>query len=838
MFIKSQTEMPDKAGDQKSYWAFISYSSKDRKWGEWLHRRLENYPIPSEFRGLEVFDGAVLGKNLRPVFRDRDELAGSSNLGEAIHTALEASRFLVVLCSKNAGKSKWVNKEIEDFQAMGKGGRILALILDGEPNATAQGLTDEECFPPALRYPAEPIAGDLRKEGDGKERGFLKVLAGIAQLDFDKLYRRHERVQARKRLTVILFAFLLSTVFAGLALFAWQQRSVAIQHRISAERARYRAESAARETENLIVFIIFDLRDKLKPLGKLDLLEGIYEKAEGYFQNHHDRRNILDSERIRAADLMNRADLFKAKGDLKAALAAANEAVEIFEKLIALNPDITLWKHDLCVSLIKIGDLLSMTGDVSRAAKRYRRSAEIAEKEIMPNETVSPSWWETLFSAKKSLGHLAADSGDLSDAEGLYRQALSIAEKLSAFDPNNVSWQRELSVSHGTLGELLKGTRNLKEAKKHIIVSLAIIEKLVVRAPDNTDWLRDLMANYNQTGKILMLTDNVSGAGKHFRLALEIAERLTKLDASQTLWQSDLSDCHLNLGNLLTASNEFDEAEKHAHKALETTERLINHDARNQEWQRDLFFIYAQLGMISTLRKSWDAAQEWLQKGLAIADQIIARYKNDDYYSIRENALNLLNNCQVQQADLEAALSTQERLATHFREKNDAAGVVSSLIVKVMFQNKLGKDDDAAATWFRIKEFGLAMEDLPKILLVFELTGDMKTPVEACLKRIEDAPLSGIGIKVEKAEGGLMIQEVIQKGAAFDDGRLKQGDVITAVAQADGVFKELAHLSVQDGCALLKGKNGTRVRLRVREMPSGELSSEREMTLGRKPLPQ
>lgn len=57
----------------QEYWAFVSYSSKDRKWGEWLHRRLENYPIPAEFQGLEIFDGAVLGKNLRPVFRDRDD---------------------------------------------------------------------------------------------------------------------------------------------------------------------------------------------------------------------------------------------------------------------------------------------------------------------------------------------------------------------------------------------------------------------------------------------------------------------------------------------------------------------------------------------------------------------------------------------------------------------------------------------------------------------------------------------------------------------------------------------------------------------------------------------
>ena len=184
------------------------------------------------------------------MFRDRDELAGSANLGEAIHSALKDSRFLVVLCSKNSAKSKWVNKEIEDFQALEKGDRILALILDGEPNAKNP---EEECFPPALRYPAEPIAGDLRKEGDGKARGFLKILAGISQVGFDDLYRRHERAQAKKRMIAAITAVLLISVFAGLAGYATLQRSRAIaqkkQAELSEEEANSQKQNAMHQTE-------------------------------------------------------------------------------------------------------------------------------------------------------------------------------------------------------------------------------------------------------------------------------------------------------------------------------------------------------------------------------------------------------------------------------------------------------------------------------------------------------------------------------------------------------------------------------------------------------------
>ena len=215
----------------KTFWAFISYSSLDKKWGAWMHKKLENYPIPSDFQGEELFDGAVLGKNLRPIFRDRDELSGSAELGPAIMEALEKSRFLIVLCSKNSAKSEWVNKEIEDFKTLkqGNGQRILALIIDGEPNATSSNKSDsaEECFPPALRYPLEPLAGDLRKEGDGKERGFLKVLAGITQLSFDKLYRRHERAQQKKRVLLGITAVTIIALLSFLTIFALNQKKEA-----------------------------------------------------------------------------------------------------------------------------------------------------------------------------------------------------------------------------------------------------------------------------------------------------------------------------------------------------------------------------------------------------------------------------------------------------------------------------------------------------------------------------------------------------------------------------------------------------------------------------------
>jgi hypothetical protein len=60
------------------YWAFISYSQRDRKWGEWLIRALETYRIPKPLVGKQTPSG-VVPTRLTPIFRDRDELSGAAD---------------------------------------------------------------------------------------------------------------------------------------------------------------------------------------------------------------------------------------------------------------------------------------------------------------------------------------------------------------------------------------------------------------------------------------------------------------------------------------------------------------------------------------------------------------------------------------------------------------------------------------------------------------------------------------------------------------------------------------------------------------------------------------
>jgi hypothetical protein len=176
--------------NNKKYKSFISYSHKDETVAARLHRSLETFSIPKNLVGLETEHG-VIPRRLSPIFRDREELPSATDLGQKVELALEQSSSLIVICSPDAARSRWVNEEILAFND-----RIFSLIVRGEPNASRSPESEtEECFPEALRFnlnadgklsskPAEPIAADARPGKDGRYNARLKLISGILGVGF------------------------------------------------------------------------------------------------------------------------------------------------------------------------------------------------------------------------------------------------------------------------------------------------------------------------------------------------------------------------------------------------------------------------------------------------------------------------------------------------------------------------------------------------------------------------------------------------------------------------------------------------------------------------------
>ena len=233
-----------------TYRAFLSYSHRDREWGEWVHQRLESWSVPKDLVGQAKAAGPVPAK-LRPIFRDRFDLEAGHSLREQVVAALGASDALIVVCSPHSAKSTYVNEEIRQFKALGRGHRVFPIIVDGVP-----GDPQTECFPDALRRRVatdgsltdqidEPIAADAREDGDGRELAILKLIAGLIGIDLDEI-RKREAIELRRRqrrsAVIAGVMALLAVVAAGAAFVAWQQRNAAVEARNEAVERRKEAE--------------------------------------------------------------------------------------------------------------------------------------------------------------------------------------------------------------------------------------------------------------------------------------------------------------------------------------------------------------------------------------------------------------------------------------------------------------------------------------------------------------------------------------------------------------------------------------------------------------------
>lgn len=203
--------------ERNKYYAFISYKRQDEKWAIWLQHRIEHFRLPSSLNGI---NGNSTGY-LRPVFRDASELSAGV-LADEIQEALDSSRYLIVICSPNAARSKWVNKEAQHFIECGKVERIIPFIVDGVPNSEQP---DNECFPTALlQLPEAKELLGVNINEMGRNAAAIKVIAHMLGVDFDTLWRREEKERKKKNRLLFFILTALLILFASLTFVILNQK--------------------------------------------------------------------------------------------------------------------------------------------------------------------------------------------------------------------------------------------------------------------------------------------------------------------------------------------------------------------------------------------------------------------------------------------------------------------------------------------------------------------------------------------------------------------------------------------------------------------------------------
>ncbi len=464
---------PDKNPRSKtqSFSAFLSYSHADASTARKLHSQLETYRLPAGIKIAEENRPSTNsnGKStLGKIFRDKEDLPAAQDLSAAVTEALDSSKVLIVMCSPAAKASPWVAREIDYFKTRYPARPILAAIIEGEP---------ETAFPDELRKDgAEPLAADLRKEGDGWKLGFLKIVAGIAGVPLDLLVQRDGQRQTRRVMVVTGIVTIIALAMGTMTMIAFQ--------------ARDEAQFQRQEADGLVAYMIDELHDELKGVGRLDVMEGVNERALQYYANQGDLSYLSEDELQTWARTLHRAGtLAEDRGKLDEAILWFSEAHRTTEELLKRSPHDAERIFSHAQSAYYVGYIAWEKQSLKPALEHWQAYRDLAEElyEIEPGKP--RSFLELGYAEGNLCTFYLGEDRNLPRAEQHCLQAIAFLEKGREAAPSNKALAKTLANRQGWLAKLYSRSDRHQDALNLRRQEYALVTDLLGKDPQNRDLL-------------------------------------------------------------------------------------------------------------------------------------------------------------------------------------------------------------------------------------------------------------------------------------------------------------------------------------------------------------
>ena len=530
------------------YKAFLSYSHSDQKEAAWLHAALEKYRLPKQLlKILRSENGATASDRLGRIFRDRDELPAADDLTAEVKKALQSSEFMIVLCSPRAAASRWVNKEVIEFKKLRGEAAVLPIILEGEPNASSGSDASLECFPPGVRFRldadgslsrkhAEPIAADIRKTKDGRQRALLKLIAGLLGVGLDRLVER-EMQRKQRRVIAVTAASMLGTVVMGALTY-------------QALTARLEAEQNRAQAENLVEFMLTDLKQKLEPVGRLDVLDAVGGKAVEYY-------DAQPLARMPDASLGRRSRAFHVLGEVQNRRGNLDGAQAMFDQASAAT------------------------------ASLLERDPDNADRIFEHSQSV---YWT---------GFQDWQRANYKDAQRNFEKYKELSQQLVAADPANLDWQVELAYAHSNLATLLlRQFGKPREALAGFLAAQDGFTAVSAARPEVLDYKLELADKYAWAADAYKQFGSVENVLKNRRKQQEILREVLMQDERHAYARQDLLISLMGEARILVMKGDQEAASSVLDQAAQIGAELTTSDPSNMHWLE----IY---GSVLYLRAEW-----------------------------------------------------------------------------------------------------------------------------------------------------------------------------------------------------------------------------------------
>ncbi|QJE01951.1 transcriptional regulator [Massilia forsythiae] len=400
-----------------------------------------------------------------------------------------------------------------------------------------------------------------------------KALVRQRELDLDRLeldfiaasvrkVERYERVRLLISVLVVTLALLAGAL--GVAAFAAQRR----------------AERHRGEAEGLVTYMLGELVDKVRPLGRLDLLDSVSERALLYLSDMSrlQARPVALTQRSKALQVI--AEVKIARGDPAAATAALLAARQILGELARMQPSNREVLANLGANAFWLGQIHFDHGEWDAASRQFQDYLDFSNQvaQLAPSD---PDTWIEQSYAHNSLGSTALKRGKLALAATEFSASVALKSRalerkrgdptLTADLADSISW---LASTKTRLGELDSAMRLFRREQ-------ALLQPLQDAVPQNGLWMhRYAFALWHQSELYM-----VAGKKREAMILLErsalLLGRLVHLDPSNRNWRMDMNNAELKLLELDIAGTDGRASPERLDALYLAFDRLLAQEPRN-----------------------------------------------------------------------------------------------------------------------------------------------------------------------------------------------------------------------------------------------------------------
>lgn len=502
------------------------------------------------------------------------------------------------------------------------------------------------------------------------------------------------RATWRTRLRVgTLFAIVaLSLLVAGLGLAA-----------ISAKRA---AQQRRAEAEGLMGFMLGDFADKLRPLGRLDLLDSVSAKALEYL-------SASDSDDLSETSLTQRAKALQVLAEVRVARGKPQEALDALAaaRTLLLRQDAAganKWEvvKNLGANAFWQGQIHLNQSRWDQAQQAFEQYRLYSDRMYQIDPANVEAWIEQSY-AHTNLGQLALKRGDLETAASEFEASIALKERAIAKKPQDRTLAGELANSLAWQCNAKETLGLLNEAMALCARELVLAEQLHRSAPDDTKWTRRAALALQRRAKLRTFLGQDNAALTDLEHAETLLQSIVAREPNNRIWQGQMYTARLERLRILVSQKDAASVISPLITLERETRALSALDSKARDWMLLLALTKHTISLTLEQLGRTIEARSWADQSVKDFESVYAVNRTDKSISIfLARALIAQADLQLKVRDRDGALRTCSKAADLVSDRANGENDYRKLDLWARSQLCLGKRTDAGTAMQRLSRIG------------------------------------------------------------------------------------------------------------------------------------